>query len=197
MRHLRSSVIAAVALFMVSGTGQAATRVFNATLNGTSEVPPTTSTGTGTATATLNTATRKLTWDVTYSGLSGPAKAAHIHGPAAAGKERSGRDPVHRQSGQPDQRLEDIDRGADGKSRSRNVLREYPYRRQSARRNSRSTQPSAIVRTPPIFLTDPGLVRVGEGEPAVVSPVIRIFSAGPGRVEAGLRAPAGSLMKET
>lgn len=86
MRHLRSSVIAAVALFMVSGTGQAATRVFNATLNGTSEVPPTTSTGTGTATATLNTATRKLTWDVTYSGLSGPAKAAHIHGPAVPGK---------------------------------------------------------------------------------------------------------------
>ena len=86
MIHLRSAMIGAVALFMISGTGQAATRVFNATLNGTSEVPPTTSTGTGTATASLNTATRRLTWDVTYSGLSGPAKAAHIHGPAAPGK---------------------------------------------------------------------------------------------------------------
>jgi CHRD domain len=86
MRHLHSVMFGAVALLMISGTGQAATRVFNATLAGTSEVPPTTSTGTGTATATLNTATRKLTWDVTYSGLSGPAKAAHIHGPAEPGK---------------------------------------------------------------------------------------------------------------
>ncbi len=85
MRHLRSGIVGIVALFMISGTGQAATRVFNATLNGASEVPPTTSAGTGTATATLNTATRRLTWDVTYSGLSGPAKAAHIHGPAAPG----------------------------------------------------------------------------------------------------------------
>ena len=86
MRHLRLIILAMGACVMVSAAGQAATRVFKATLNGGSEVPPTTSTGTGTATATLNTATRKLSWDVTYSDLSGPAKAAHIHGPAAPGK---------------------------------------------------------------------------------------------------------------
>ncbi len=29
---------------------------------------------------------KTITWTVTYSGLSGPAKAAHFHGPAPAGK---------------------------------------------------------------------------------------------------------------
>lgn len=86
MRQLRLLILGVMALFMVGATGQAATRVFKATLNGASEVPPTASTGTGTATAMLNTATRRLSWDVTYSGLSGPARAAHIHGPAAPGK---------------------------------------------------------------------------------------------------------------
>ncbi|MGH7048433.1 MAG: CHRD domain-containing protein [Stellaceae bacterium] len=86
MRHPRFVIIAGFAVLMVSSTGHAATRVFKATLNSASEVPPTTSTGTGTATANLNTATRRLSWEVTYAGLSGPAKAAHIHGPAAPGK---------------------------------------------------------------------------------------------------------------
>jgi CHRD domain len=44
-----------------------------------------TSTGKGTATASLDTATKTLTWTVDYSGLSGPATAAHIHGPADPG----------------------------------------------------------------------------------------------------------------
>jgi CHRD domain-containing protein len=33
----------------------------------------------------LDTASKTLTWTVTYSGLGGPATAAHIHGPAAPG----------------------------------------------------------------------------------------------------------------
>ena len=43
------------------------------------------SSGKGTATASLDTATKMLTWTVDYSGLSGPASAAHIHGPADPG----------------------------------------------------------------------------------------------------------------
>jgi hypothetical protein len=86
MRHLRLLVPILLTAFLAAGSAHAATKVFKATLNGASEVPPTTSTGTGTATTTLDTATRKLTWDVTYSGLSGPAMAAHIHGPAAPGE---------------------------------------------------------------------------------------------------------------
>src|SRR5215469_10401383 len=74
-----------IAGLLIVGSAHAATKVFKATLDGASEVPPTASTGTGAATATLDTATRELTWDVTYSGLTGPAMAAHIHGPAAPG----------------------------------------------------------------------------------------------------------------
>jgi CHRD domain-containing protein len=58
---------------------------WKAHLTGKDEVPPNASTGMGDATVTLNTATNELTWDVTFSGLTGPALAAHIHGPAAPG----------------------------------------------------------------------------------------------------------------
>ena len=54
-------------------------------LTGGDEVPPTKSTGTGTADLTYDAATRVLTWNVTYSGLTGPATMAHFHGPAAPG----------------------------------------------------------------------------------------------------------------
>jgi hypothetical protein len=64
----------------------AATVTYKATLNGATEVPPTTSTGTGSVTMTFDPASKALTWNGTYSGLSGPPTAAHIHGPAEAGK---------------------------------------------------------------------------------------------------------------
>jgi hypothetical protein len=57
----------------------------SATLNGTSEVPPVTTAATGKAALTLDKGTKMLTWEISYSGLSGDAKAAHFHGPAAAG----------------------------------------------------------------------------------------------------------------
>jgi len=86
MRYLRLSVLGVIALCLASGAAEAETKIFRATLDGASEVPPDTSAGTGAATATLDTATGKLSWNVTYSGLTGPAKAAHIHGPADPGK---------------------------------------------------------------------------------------------------------------
>jgi CHRD domain-containing protein len=49
-------------------------------------VPTNTSAGTGTADMDYDAASKKLSWTVTYSGLSGPATAAHFHGPAEAGK---------------------------------------------------------------------------------------------------------------
>jgi len=58
---------------------------FKADLKGGSEVPPTTSQGTGNVTATYDTASRKLAWKGTVSGLSGNATAAHFHGPAETG----------------------------------------------------------------------------------------------------------------
>jgi hypothetical protein len=64
----------------------AETMMFKATLAAASEVPPNDSAATGTVTATYDTATKKLTWQGSYSGLSGPATAGHFHGPAEPGK---------------------------------------------------------------------------------------------------------------
>jgi CHRD domain len=86
MGYLRLSVLGILALCLVSAAAQAETKIFKATLSGATEVPPNASAGVGAATATLDTATGKLVWDVTYSGLTGRAMAAHIHGPADAGQ---------------------------------------------------------------------------------------------------------------
>jgi hypothetical protein len=66
--------------------GPAFAEKFKAALDGKSEVPPTASTGTGTADIDYDPATKKLSWKLTYTGLTGPAKAAHFHGPAEVGK---------------------------------------------------------------------------------------------------------------
>jgi hypothetical protein len=59
--------------------------VYQGDLKGASEVPPNDSKGSGSVEARFDTATKKLTWTVTFSGLTGPVTAAHFHGPAAAG----------------------------------------------------------------------------------------------------------------
>jgi hypothetical protein len=86
---MRLNTLAATAAFSVmvlaSAAAHAATMRYTATLNGPSESPATDSKGTGTVTATLDTATKAFDYNVTYSGLTGPATAAHFHGPAAPG----------------------------------------------------------------------------------------------------------------
>jgi hypothetical protein len=59
---------------------------YKAVLKGASEVPPNDTKGTGSVDAAYDTASKKLTWTITYSGLTGAATAAHFHGPAEAGK---------------------------------------------------------------------------------------------------------------
>lgn len=70
---------------LISGAAHAELVPFKATMAGSSEVPAKTTDGKGTASASLDTATKMLTYDVEYSGLSGPATAAHLHGPAEPG----------------------------------------------------------------------------------------------------------------
>jgi len=78
---------AAGAALLASGApSYAATTTFKADLKGSSEVPPNQTTGTGSVTATYDPGTKALTWNGTFSGLTGPAAAAHFHGPAEAGK---------------------------------------------------------------------------------------------------------------
>jgi len=77
---------ACVAGFSIATPAFAETVTFKASLTAAQEVPPTDSKGKGEVTATYDTASKKLSWKGTYSDLSGPATAAHFHGPAASGK---------------------------------------------------------------------------------------------------------------
>lgn len=56
-----------------------------AALSGTQQVPPVAVQGRGLLDAKYDTATKTLSWDGTYTGLTGPATAAHFHGPADVG----------------------------------------------------------------------------------------------------------------
>ena len=66
--------------------GPALADKMKATLDGKSQVPPNTSAASGSADIDYDPASKKLSWKLSYSGLSGPATAAHFHGPAEAGK---------------------------------------------------------------------------------------------------------------
>ena len=73
----------------ISGPAFAEKMAMKVNLTGAAEVPANTSPGKGTADVTYDTATKLLTWKVTYSGLTGPATMAHFHGPAEPGKNAS------------------------------------------------------------------------------------------------------------
>jgi len=85
---LRSTVaaIAFAGALALANPSMAAMVNFKASLSGKSEVPANAAAATGSVTATYDSASKKLSWKGSYSGLTGPATAAHLHGPAAAGK---------------------------------------------------------------------------------------------------------------
>jgi hypothetical protein len=85
---LRAFLVAGVASVALAGCGMMSrsnTASFSGSMNAASEVPPNMTRGSGLAEAWLNKDTNVLKYKITYSGLSGPATAAHFHGPAAAG----------------------------------------------------------------------------------------------------------------
>jgi CHRD domain len=73
---------------------QAATVAIKATLSAAQEVPKKDSEGKGTLTGMLDPSNKELTYHVTYEGLTGPATAAHFHGPADAGANAGPQVPV-------------------------------------------------------------------------------------------------------
>jgi hypothetical protein len=77
--------IALAALAGCSSMGGGNVVHLSAELSGSQEVPAKPGSGSGHADVEYNRDTGMLHWSVTYSGLSGPAIAAHIHGPAARG----------------------------------------------------------------------------------------------------------------
>jgi CHRD domain-containing protein len=64
----------------------AETVAYKAAMNAQSEVPTNDSKGTGTAQLSYDTATKTLTWTITFSDLKSAPTVAHFHGPAEAGK---------------------------------------------------------------------------------------------------------------
>ncbi len=83
---LRSAVagVMAASFLAVAPAAFAQAVMYKADLKAASEVPATDSKGTGTLQATYDPASKKLTYTVNYKDLTGPATAAHFHGPADA-----------------------------------------------------------------------------------------------------------------
>jgi hypothetical protein len=117
---LRSALLAAVFAAGFITAASAATLQFHATMNGKSEVPPNTTAGTGDALASLDTTSKVLTYTVTFDNLTGPAAAAHFHGPAAAGANagvavaiggKGPTSPVHGTATLTDAQIKDLEAG--------------------------------------------------------------------------------------
>ena len=88
MHALRTGLFGCVFAAVLAATSVASAEQmkFKADLTGGEEVPPVETSATGTTDVTYDTDTKKLTWTLEYSGLSGDATAAHFHGPADPGE---------------------------------------------------------------------------------------------------------------
>ena len=81
---MRSTIVlAGLAALAVSACS--APMTFQGPMTAAYEVPATNSRGVGTIVATVYPSTRAMTYTAEYKDLTGPATAAHFHGPAAPG----------------------------------------------------------------------------------------------------------------
>ncbi|BAM88575.1 conserved hypothetical protein [Bradyrhizobium oligotrophicum S58] len=85
-KFVHLALLAVAACVAAAPLAHAETVILKSELKAANEVPPNASAASGAAEASLDTATRTLTWKVTYSGLTGPAMGAHFHGPSEPGK---------------------------------------------------------------------------------------------------------------
>ena len=78
---LRSTLaaLACAAALVFASPSLAAMVNLKAELKASNEVPPNDSKGSGSVTATYDTASKKLTWKGSTTGLTAPATAAHFH----------------------------------------------------------------------------------------------------------------------
>jgi hypothetical protein len=86
-RGLKMKSLIAIFGFVVALSVETASAqwTFQATLNGAGEFPANGSTGTGFGTVILNAAQTQITVNESWSGITTPATASHIHGPAGFG----------------------------------------------------------------------------------------------------------------
>jgi hypothetical protein len=78
-------LLVALLAFSAPAAHAAPILVYQAFLAGTGENPPNNTAGSGYGTVTLNDAMTSFDVDLTWQGLTGPASAGHIHGPAPVG----------------------------------------------------------------------------------------------------------------
>jgi hypothetical protein len=83
MTKLTMTALAGLSALAVSAC--AGPQYFQGPVAGVYEVPATASRGVGTVVAVVYPSTRAMTYTVEYKDLTGPAAAAHFHGPAAPG----------------------------------------------------------------------------------------------------------------
>ena len=82
----RRVLILAAALMGIAWTGQTQADSFKFPLTGAQCVPPVATSGAGEVEITYDPATRVVTWNIPYSGLSSAVTLAHFHGPATPGQ---------------------------------------------------------------------------------------------------------------
>ena len=83
--RVRYPITVALASLLVIAAGAYADTGFVATLSGVCENPANASPATGTAFFVLNTAGTTISYNVTYSGLTTPRTASHIHAASCCG----------------------------------------------------------------------------------------------------------------
>lgn len=79
------TTLALAGLTALAVSACAAPQTYQGPMSGGYEVPGTATRGVGTVVAIVYPSTMAMTYKVEYKDLSGPATAAHIHGPAAPG----------------------------------------------------------------------------------------------------------------
>jgi hypothetical protein len=72
--------------FAGTGVARADSISFKVPLTGAQCVPAVDTSGSGTAELTYDPASRVVTWNISYTGLSSPSTMAHFHGPAKQGQ---------------------------------------------------------------------------------------------------------------
>jgi CHRD domain-containing protein len=79
MKRARFAFLAAGLLVLALASVARAAETFTASLDGANSVPPIAGDGTGSATVTISDDGQSVSWEVTWSNLTGPATASHIH----------------------------------------------------------------------------------------------------------------------
>jgi len=84
-KTLTSAALVAIAAVTATPMASADIRTFNVTISGLQEVPPNPSPGTGSATVTIDTVTRLVQVNGTFTGMTAGCTAGHLHGLAGPG----------------------------------------------------------------------------------------------------------------